>query len=378
MIILRHLDDSAEPMKSSYRKDEPSKAACLLCALVVTPYFTWLPTPLLISGLSLFYCLLVFPACLSTSAWAAALEAAREALQQALAGVWEGLSDVRRHVARLERALMTMHNLTTLLNQLLTLVACDVVFLPGQKFSSLYTLMFLNVVSYCVKYVSEMAHKDLVMEVTISPRSGVRHLALTTTRLIYEWTKAITFVITVVSMLLVFGLQRGLSRYQPSAGYLLVAVLYYAASERRLTGAWQAALERLCLPNLDGLEELWTPLLLGYGCAAVAGLLAATAAWLGHVRLALAVGYLCCWFRARETSTSHLAALGQQRALLLPFRTAEPAELRDMDDVCAVCLAPMREARVTPCHHLFHSSCLRRCLQVTDRCAICKRDLDSE
>ncbi|XP_037088285.1 uncharacterized protein LOC119108846 [Pollicipes pollicipes] len=154
--------------------------------------------------------------------------------------------------------------------------------------------------------------------VTISPRSGVRHLALTGSAHL-RMEKTITFVITVVSMLLVFGLERGLSRYQPSAGYLLVAALYYAASERQLTSAWQAALERLCLPYLDCLEELWPPLLL-----------------------------------------------------------AEPAELRDMDDVCAVCLAPMREACVTPYHHLFHSSCLRRCLQVTDRCAICARDLDSE
>ena len=46
-------------------------------------------------------------------------------------------------------------------------MACDAVFLPGQKFSSLYTLMFLNVISYCIKYVSEMLQKELVMEVSI-------------------------------------------------------------------------------------------------------------------------------------------------------------------------------------------------------------------
>lgn len=42
-------------------------AACLLCALVVTPYFTWLPTPLLMAGVVLLYSVLVFPDCLSCS-----------------------------------------------------------------------------------------------------------------------------------------------------------------------------------------------------------------------------------------------------------------------------------------------------------------------
>ena len=206
----------------------------------------------------------------------------------------------------------------------------------------------------------------------------MRHLALTTTHVIYEWTKAITFIITVVSMLLVLGLQRGLSRYQPTAGYLLFAAVYFSASERRLAAGWQAVLEALRLESLQGLEDSWTPLVLGYGCAASAGLLAAAAAVVGHARLALAVGYLCCWLRARETSERHLRALLARLALLAPFRVAEPAELRHRDDVCAVCLTPMTEARVTPCQHLFHSACLRRCLQVTDRCAICKRDLHSE
>ena len=48
----------------------PAFTACLLCALVVTPYFTWLPTPVLLSDLTIFYCILIFPACLSSSAWA--------------------------------------------------------------------------------------------------------------------------------------------------------------------------------------------------------------------------------------------------------------------------------------------------------------------
>ena len=49
--------------------------------------------------------------------WPAFSEAARDVLQQILAGVWEGLSDVRKHVARMENALMKMNNLTTMVNQ---------------------------------------------------------------------------------------------------------------------------------------------------------------------------------------------------------------------------------------------------------------------
>ncbi|KHJ97502.1 zinc finger, C3HC4 type [Oesophagostomum dentatum] len=45
-------------------------------------------------------------------------------------------------------------------------------------------------------------------------------------------------------------------------------------------------------------------------------------------------------------------------------------------DVCAICFMEMwEEARVTPCKHFFHGSCLRKWLSVRQVCPLCYADL---
>lgn len=53
-----------------------------------------------------------------------------------------------------------------------------------------------------------------------------------------------------------------------------------------------------------------------------------------------------------------------------PFATS--AELRAHGDVCPVCLGSMSAARVTKCGHLFHGKCLRRALNLSPLCPMCK------
>lgn len=47
------------------------------------------------------------------------------------------------------------------------------------------------------------------------------------------------------------------------------------------------------------------------------------------------------------------------------------------DRVCAVCLDDMRllSARVTPCQHVLHTYCLRKCIQSFHQCPLCKQPL---
>jgi hypothetical protein len=69
--------------------------------------------------------------------------------------------------------------------------ACEIVLLSGpQKATYLYTLMFFNIVSYCSTYVKEVyERRDWSPYVTITESSKVKHLGMTATRLILEWTK---------------------------------------------------------------------------------------------------------------------------------------------------------------------------------------------
>ncbi|XP_037945800.1 protein TRC8 homolog isoform X2 [Teleopsis dalmanni] len=50
---------------------------------------------------------------------------------------------------------------------------------------------------------------------------------------------------------------------------------------------------------------------------------------------------------------------------------ASPAQLRDFDDVCAICYQEMFSAKITRCRHFFHGVCLRKWLYVQDRCPLC-------
>ncbi|KAJ8394626.1 hypothetical protein AAFF_G00044290 [Aldrovandia affinis] len=50
----------------------------------------------------------------------------------------------------------------------------------------------------------------------------------------------------------------------------------------------------------------------------------------------------------------------------------EGSQLRDIEDVCAICYQEFpSSARVTPCHHYFHTSCLRKWLYIQDTCPMC-------
>ncbi|XP_026879708.2 E3 ubiquitin-protein ligase RNF139 [Electrophorus electricus] len=51
---------------------------------------------------------------------------------------------------------------------------------------------------------------------------------------------------------------------------------------------------------------------------------------------------------------------------------AKGAELRGIEDVCAICYQEFASsARITPCHHYFHALCLRKWLYIQDTCPMC-------
>lgn len=58
---------------------------------------------------------------------------------------------------------------------------------------------------------------------------------------------------------------------------------------------------------------------------------------------------------------------------LLPEATEE--QLRNFDDVCAICYQDLNNARITRCNHYFHGVCLRKWLYVQDICPLCHKTL---
>ncbi|XP_076317576.1 protein TRC8 homolog isoform X2 [Tachypleus tridentatus] len=53
-------------------------------------------------------------------------------------------------------------------------------------------------------------------------------------------------------------------------------------------------------------------------------------------------------------------------------------QLRNFDDVCAICYQELNNARITRCNHYFHGVCLRKWLYVQDLCPLCHKILYNE
>ncbi|GLH00332.1 Protein TRC8 homolog [Gryllus bimaculatus] len=271
-----------------------------------------------------------------------------------------------------------MANISFMVNQVMFFTLCDRLLLDESRVACLYSLMFYNVTAYCVAYIKELIHKeDWSPYVTITERSNVKHLAMSATKIVLEWTKAVTFIITVVFMLLVFGLEQGLQHYKPTIAYTVVTALFYMCTEKVFSESFPSLLLWLQPPALEGLEALWAPVLLRALAMTMSAVAAVVLLWRQPLlwRGPAAALYLNVWLRGREAAAHSVRALAAERAAVSRFRFATEEELAEFEDVCAVCLSPMKRARVTPCQHLFHGDCLRQCLQRSDHCPICKREL---
>lgn len=258
--------------------------------------------------------------------------------------------------------------------QLLMFTACDRLFVAQGKLTSLYSLMFYNVITYSVNYVREICTKeDWSPYVNVTRHSRVKHLAMSATKIVLEWTKAVTFIVTITFILLTLGLEQGLEHFRPTFLYVAITGIYYLLTEKTFLELWPLALSAMKLEKLEGMEPLycglWTRgITLGLAIPLVPAL-----AWCERWRLAVFLFYICVYVHGRYRFGEALMKFNEARDSLSKFRRATPEELSTLEDVCAVCLGTMKSARVTPCAHYFHADCLRRCLAATDRCPICVR-----
>ncbi|CAL4158993.1 unnamed protein product, partial [Meganyctiphanes norvegica] len=80
--------------------------------------------------------------------------------------------------------------------------------------------------------------------------------------------------------------------------------------------------------------------------------------------------YFNVWQRLQQGWKSFLLRLEAAKKIsALPVAT--DSELKEYNDVCAICYGEMKSARVTYCRHLYHGPCLRKWLYVQDKCPMC-------
>lgn len=362
--------------------EKTAQTVCLLSVVLLLPYFARGHASVLVGGVGLGYSCLVLPMVISAN-YKYPVSALRSfaikvkercclATRPALNLLWYLYSPIDA----IERAYIKMSNIFTMVNQLIFFMLCNCVFVPTQRVTSLYSLMFYNVLAYCVSYIKELIEKeDWSPWVRMTEHSNLKHLAMSATKIVLEWTKAVTFIVTVVFMLLVFGLEQGLEHYRPTTIYTLFTWTYYAVTEKVFVELLLAFVTYLQLPVLENLESLWVPVAIRTFTASISFIFLLPLFFFQQYYIALISLYLNVYLRYKEMKLNCLHDLNIERAVLTQYRYATKQELIEFDDVCAVCLCQMHLARITPCHHIFHGECLRQCLKTSNQCPICKREL---
>ncbi|XP_033348012.1 ERAD-associated E3 ubiquitin-protein ligase HRD1B-like isoform X1 [Bombus vosnesenskii] len=279
-------------------------------------------------------------------------------------------------IDRIENLFLKMKNISMMTNQIIFLMLADRIFIREPKITCLYTLMFYNVVTYSISYIKELIEKeDWSLYVTVTERSKIKHLAMSATKIVFEWTKAVTFIVTLTFMLLVFGLEQGLEHYKPSMNYTMITWIYYLATEKVFVEMFPPILKFLRFDTFENLEELYAPVILKSFTISVSASLIVILLPLASYKLLFVAAYSNVYLRLKDLLQISAPALSLEREILNRYRKATPKEIKQFDDVCPVCLCDMISARITPCYHLFHASCLRRCLKTNNTCPMCKREL---
>lgn len=365
--------------------DKTAQTVCLLSAILLLPYCPRGPLPLLPSSASILYSVFVLPIVLSANYRypLPTLKSFIRLIRVSAKTAWHPLRGfIKRIYGPIERAenlFLEMKHFSVMSNQIVFLLLADkLLMVDRSKSSSLYTLMFYNVIAYCVSYIKELIEKDDVWSpyVTLTERSQIKHLAMSATKIVLEWTKAVTFIVTLTFMLLVFGMEYGLERYKPSTVYTIITWIYYSATEKVFVDMFPTILRLFQLDALENIEQLYAPVILQLFTIVVSAIF--TLFLIPRaipVKLLVIAIYINVYLRWKELAVNSGAALNREREILNRYRKATLDEIEKFDDVCAVCLCAIVKARITPCHHLFHADCLRQCLKTSDACPMCKRQL---
>ncbi|XP_035167326.1 RING finger protein 145-like, partial [Oxyura jamaicensis] len=95
--------------------------------------------------------------------------------------------------------------------------------------------------------------------------------------------------------------------------------------------------------------------------------------WMG-ASVIIIHSYFNVWLRAQSGWRSFLLRRKAAKKISsLPRATR--GQLRDHNDVCAICFQDMQVAVITPCSHFFHGACLRKWLYVQDTCPMCHQQV---
>ena len=154
----------------------------------------------------------------------------------------------------------------------------------------------------------------------------------------------------------------------------LLHILYYVIAERHLDPIIKKLLDWCQRDELEGLERHYAR---GFmGCIEVFfNLCLMLHCLVQRQQYIMLIALYTNVYGAGYETVNEMHDLFEELSMMANFGRASKQELAILNDVCAICLAPMRNARKTPCRHFFHGQCLRTCLKEKPSCPICSKKI---
>lgn len=184
-------------------------------------------------------------------------------------------------------------------------------------------------------------------------------------RIVIEWAKAI-FVVLCIR-------EQG-PQFRPQFFYVFFSFVYYLGSEAIFADIMVTAMQQFHWEVFIDLEHLYIPFFINVYLASLS-VIFLTWLFLKHY-FYYHLGATCCYFlvylRLKNGYFNYWRFIKLEQETFENFRSANLEEIQNYNDVCAICLNKMNQAKITPCNHFFHRSCLRQSIKVSSMCPICK------
>lgn len=253
--------------------------------------------------------------------------------------------------------------------QLLFFTMCDILFCVhknGNSFvvTGLNSLLFYYIITFFIKRVTDIF--KIFKATPPNNRTKNKSFLVCILKIIIEWVKAVIIIICLREQ----GLQP-----QPNLIYITFTFLYYICTETYFIDMFPKVLTFLDFEIFEGLESFYAPVILNCCSLSLSIILNTCLYLLRYTRLATFIFYHSIILNYKGAKTKYWQKLKEENDILKIFRQATKKEIKEWDDICAICLQPLERAKVTRCAHLFHAECLRKCCKMSNHCPLCKADL---
>ena len=158
--------------------------------------------------------------------------------------------------------------------------------------------------------------------------------------------------------------------------YFITTALYFALLDRILAKPLTKCLEFWQFDFFEGLEQYFVTALLAFFEIVLCFVFTLLVLFENKQYLMLIALYTNIYSACREFIRESFGDVFLEWARVAQFERASKEELKMHDDVCAICLMPMKTARKTPCNHFFHGHCLRRALKEKSVCPMCTSSIN--